>query len=141
MPEVEKTEWDALPIRKKWSNFNCAFSIPVKLRFLGGISAADTKNLTEEQVEVMARVEHNRWVVENLLGGFRPVTRDEREKIEEDVKHWAPNKQEETLKDYYKKKYLAHVDLCRSEDLLPDHGIDVRDYDRAIVKSIHLIEA
>ena len=139
-PEEEESEWNKLSIRKKWSNFNCAYSIPVKLRSFGGISAADTKNLTEEQVELMARVEHNRWVAENLLGGFRPVTRDEWEKIAEDETHWIPG-QKKTLKDYYKDKYMAHVDLCPSERLLPYKRFDVRNNDRAIVKSIHLIES
>ena len=43
-------------------------------------------------------------------------------------------------KSVFKTERLVHLDLCSYDDLLPDaNGIDVRDYDKAIVKIIPLI--
>lgn len=122
-------KWDEVRIRNKWSNLNNAYSIPVKLRSLG-ISAEGVNPLTDQQIEILSRVEQNRWVAETLLGGYRPATEPEREKMVND----------RTLKTVFKKENLVHLDLCRFDDLLPDeHGVDVRDYSRAIIKSIPLI--
>ena len=122
-------KWDELIIRNKWSSLNSAYSIPVKLRSMG-IDIAPPVHLTDKQVEIISKVEHNRWVAENLLGGYRPPTSVEREMIVRD----------RSLKSVFKKDNLVHFDLCRYEDLLPDaNGFDVRDFDRAIVMSIPLI--
>lgn len=118
-------EWNSLSIKNKWSNIHSAESIPVKLRSLG-LSVTDDYDLTEEQLESLSRVEHNRWVVETLLSGFRPPTENERNEMVANRK----------LKGEYKTR-LIHLDLCRYDDLLPDaNGVDVRDYDRVIVKCI-----
>ena len=119
--------WNNLSIKNKWSNLHNAESIPVKVRSFGLNDGEFT--LTEGQVDVMARVEHNRWVAETLLAGFRPPTDNERNEMIE----------KRELKDTYKRR-LIHLDLCGFNDLLPDaKGVDVRDYDRMIVASIPLL--
>ena len=45
--------------------------------------SGDTNSLTDEEVEVMARVEHNRWNVEKLLMGYRKPKREEDKYAEE----------------------------------------------------------
>ena len=120
--------WNGLSIKDKWSNLHNAESIPVKLRSLG-VSVTDDLALTDGQLESLSRVEHNRWVAETLLAGFRPPTESEREEI-------ISNRD---LKKAYKAR-LIHLDLCRFDDLLPDaNGTDVRDYDRAIVACTPLL--
>ena len=127
--EVWVSKWNKLNVRNKWSNLNSAYSIPIKLRSLG-IDIKESVLFTEEQVENMCRVEHNRWVADALLGGYRPPTQEEREMLVRD----------RTLKSVFKNEHLVHLDLCRYDDLLADaSGIDVRDFDRAIVESIPLI--
>jgi hypothetical protein len=115
--------WNGLSVKNKWSNIHHADSIPVKLR-----SMAIKSQLTERQLEILSRVEHNRWVAETLLAGFRPPIREEREEMMKDIQ----------LKSVYKDK-MVHLDLCKFDDLLPDAtGIDVRSYDRAIEQCIPL---
>ena len=131
LPEAKECaeKWNGLTIRHKWSNLNNAYSIPVKLRSLE-LSAEDINHLTEAQVDIVSRVEHNRWVAENLLGGYRPATLSEKQEIESS---------EGKKKDDFKKR-LIHVDLCRYDDLLLDgDGRDVRIFDQALVKCIPLI--
>lgn len=131
LPAGEECEakWNQLSIRHKWSNLNNAYSIPIKLRSLG-ISAEGIDHLTEDQIDIISRVEHNRWVAENLLGGYRPATLSEKQEIEA-----SEGKEKEDFK-----KRLIHVDLCRYDDLLLDgDGRDVRIFDQALVKCIPLI--
>ena len=40
-------------------------------------NSMDTKPLSDEEVEVLARLEHNRWNVEKLLMGYRKAHKDE----------------------------------------------------------------
>ena len=123
-----KSLWDVLSIGKKWSNMHASYSIPIKLSSLG-ISAEDASSLSVDQIDILARVEHNRWVAEVLLEGFRPLTAQERREVEADP----------SLKEVYKKEF-KHSDLCSYDDLLIDsQGNDVRMYDRVIVSNLHLL--
>lgn len=120
--------WDSLSFRKKLSNYNCAYSIPVRMRSLG-FNDINEFYISDEQLDTFSRVEHNRWVAENLIGGFRPPFYEERENMRKD----------RNLKEQNKDR-LIHLDLCSSDDLLTNaEGIDVREYDKAIVKNIPLI--
>ena len=122
--QVWSSAWDSLSIKDKWSNIHHADSIPVKLRSMGieGV-------ISETQLGILSRVEHNRWVAESLLAGFRPPTREEQEDMIRD----------RSLKGDYKDRKV-HLDLCLFDELLPDaRGIDVRDYDSAIESSIPLL--
>lgn len=120
--------WESLSISKKWSNHHHADSIPIKLRSLG-INPSTKMNLTNDMVQLLAKVEHNRWVAETLLAGYRPPTDLE---LQEAIK-------DRRLKNLLKDK-LVHLDLCAYDDLLVDvNGIDVRDYDKVIEECIPLL--
>lgn len=54
-------------ISKRWSNIYCANTFACKIRSVG------TDALSEEDIRQLAEVEHNRWVLEQLLLGVRPV--------------------------------------------------------------------
>lgn len=120
--------WESLSISKKWSNLHHADSIPIKLRSLG-INSSTKMNLTNDLVELLAKVEHNRWVAETLLAGYRPPTYQERQEAITDRR----------LKDMLKDK-LVHLDLCAYDDLLEDmDGVDVKDFDKVIEACIPLM--
>lgn len=77
MEEANKL-WKKLTVAKKWSNLYCAYHIQYKmasLRTMRGLKPDDKSHdqypLTEEEILQLARVEHNRWNVEELLMGFR----------------------------------------------------------------------
>ncbi len=76
--------WKKLSVALKWSNLYNAYTLRVKmaiLRKMRGLDIDDTSrdywNLSEDEVEKMARVEHNRWNVEKLLMGYRKARPDE----------------------------------------------------------------
>lgn len=54
-------------ISKRWSNIYCANAFAAKMRSI----ASDS--LSDDDIRVLAEVEHNRWVLEQLLLGARPV--------------------------------------------------------------------
>lgn len=82
--------WRKLSVALKWSNLYNAYTISIKLdtlRAMRGLEQDDISNdmqpLTEDEMEVMARVEHNRWNVEKLLMGYRKPKREEDKYAEE----------------------------------------------------------
>ncbi|MBO7491663.1 MAG: hypothetical protein J6T59_04400 [Bacteroidales bacterium] len=81
--EAEKF-WRSLTVAKKWSNLYCAHNISCKVATLRALrnlepddSSQDLRPLNDEEVELMAFVEHNRWNTEKLLMGFRKPKRCE----------------------------------------------------------------
>ena len=114
--------WDAadkfwqspkLTVALKWSNLYSAYTIRTKmasLRIMRGLdlndSSRDTWPLSDEEVEKMAIVEHNRWNVEKLLMGFR-----------------KPHKEEDK---YAYPEYQS--DLKKNKDLFAHH--DIRPFDQ-----------
>ena len=120
--------WQKLSVALKWSNLYCAYNIPCKLaslRTMRGLKPDDTSHdqdtLSEEEIKILAAVEHNRWNVEKLLMGYR------RPKPEED-KYKQPDF-EETLQN--NKKLFIHHDIRPFNDL-----DDVKKWDYELVKSI-----
>ena len=76
--------WRGLSVALKWSNLYNAYSLRIKLamlRCMRGLkmddNSMDTKPLSDEEVDILARLEHNRWNVEKLLMGFRKAHKDE----------------------------------------------------------------
>lgn len=75
--------WERISTVKQWSNIYNANSFAVKMRSIGKNPDALPVPLvlTDEEVSLLAEVEHNRWNVERLLLGSRPF-KDEKEKAE-----------------------------------------------------------
>ena len=76
--------WRSLSVAHKWSNLYSAYSIRTKLAILRAmrkLNADDTSHdyddLSKQEVEIMAKVEHNRWNVEKLLMGYRKARKEE----------------------------------------------------------------
>lgn len=77
-------KWRDLTVALKWSNLYNAYTIRTKLvclRAMRGLKvddkSRDIETLSDYEVDVLAKVEHNRWNVEKLLMGFRKPNSDE----------------------------------------------------------------
>lgn len=133
-------EWKKLTVALKWSNLYCAYNIIIKLDILRALRNLDPKDsshdkdvLTKNEIEIIARIEHNRWNVEKLLMGFR------RPRIDEDS--YAYRKAFEKDPDFDKKnadaleknkKIHIHHDIRPFDDL----NRDVQRWDYEIAKYI-----
>ncbi len=110
--------WYEKPIALQWSNNYSTHSIPQKLRALH-INPGNCALLTEEQVDLIAQVEHNRWNIEKLLLGYRKPT---------EAEVCSYNKNE--LKIHY-----THPDITPYHKLAKES----QNYDKAITSGIPLI--
>ncbi|MCM1066691.1 MAG: hypothetical protein NC418_03840 [Muribaculaceae bacterium] len=108
-------------VAKRWSNVYCARSFPTKMRAFGLKASADeiTDSTTLARI---AEVEHNRWVIEQLLSGYRPVDRSYATVIPIGG----------ALRNELKRKHV-HPDIVGNSKLGP-----TRDYDIAIARIICL---
>lgn len=95
---------------KLWSNlFSMAHSYTKK-------RSADAALAWQGDLEeVLARTEHARWNAEQLLLGFRPLSREEQAYVLEREESFADRKAE------LKREKMAHLDICSWERL---HEID-----------------
>lgn len=76
--------WEGLSVALKWSNLYNAYNLRIKLAILRAArglgqddTSRDTWSISDNEAEMLARVEHNRWNVEKLLMGFRKPHREE----------------------------------------------------------------
>ncbi len=125
-----KESWEKLSVANKWSNIYNANSIISKLRSIGITESKNIRELSNDEIQLLADIEHNRWNIEKLLIGFRAVTDEEEKEIEANL----------TLKDSYKKNRYAHYDIRSFEDLRIDStGRNSGEYDICISACIPLI--
>lgn len=132
-PEEADEVWKSKIITKRWSNIFAAASIPTKLRCIGSKWSINNncflEDLTNDQIELLAEIEHNRWNVEELLLGYRPVKKEE----DNDIFANRSKKQE------YKEKFI-HYDIRPYNGLKEDEKGNLASvYDIVIVKSLPLI--
>jgi hypothetical protein len=121
---------DANIIALKFSNIHCANMIGIKGRSLN-IKPDDT--LSNEQINLLARIEHNRWNIEKLLMGYRACTDVERKEIEDSKE--SKSDEEKHDKPYFRKRYI-HEDIKPFDTLnKDDKGIQVQVYDIGISKA------
>lgn len=111
--------WKGLSTVHRWSNIYNAHSIPTKLRSFG---LEEPENLLADKdlLEKMAQVEHNRWVMERLIQGYRPTTPEENQLI----KSGKRNKKE------IENSCFAHIYLKPYAQL----DEEIKDNDRMIMK-------
>lgn len=104
----------------QWSNIYNGNTLWTKLRSI------DLETF-DNNIDILANVEHNRWNVEELLMNFRYL--EENEQIE--IKNGKRTKKE-------LKKKMAHLDICSNAKLLEiDKGI--QDYDIVLTKCLPAI--
>lgn len=88
------SDWDHLPYDLKESNRQQADHIPVKLRAIGCTrtpphpEALPVTGFSEEEIEVLARMEHHRWVAERRLAGWTDGPRDASKRTHPHLVEW-----------------------------------------------------
>lgn len=155
----------------RWSNIYNANTIPTKLRSIGWSmdkllnEQGNVADLTDEEVDLLARVEHNRWVVEQLLLNYRPVDEAMQVRITKDCKELSRLEAEmkgeiakckdddaiKAVKERYKplmkslkklkdeqKREMYHHDICTYQKLIEVDEPTLK-YDCAIVKALPYI--
>lgn len=131
-PEKRDRLWDKLSSIKRQSSIYNAMTIPTKMRSIG-LNEDDWDkfyDISQQDIEILAQVEHNRWNVEELILGYRPCTDEEQVKIAADV---------ETQKDAFKARKI-HYDLRAYNDLRPDKtGRSAKIYDLCLSAALPLI--
>jgi hypothetical protein len=118
---------------KQQSNVYAANSVPAKLRSIG-LDPQMSRPVTQDEIALLAEIEHNRWNVERLLTGYSAVTFDERKSLiidqlapDSNVSKEAKNRKKE-LRD----KYFMHADIAPYGELLTSS----KQYDINIVEHL-----
>lgn len=120
---------DMLP--KVYSNLFNAMTMGTKMHSIGHDPHEWTAYyaLSREEIDLLTEVEHNRWSVEELILGFRPVTDAEQQQVEKDI----------SMKKKLRRDKI-HYDLRNYNDLREDStGKNANVYDMALTQSIPLI--
>lgn len=127
--EAQWRQVGSLP--KQYSNIFNAMTLGSKMHSIGH-SSEDWKEyyaLTIDEINILTEVEHNRWSVEELILGYRPVTADEEKIIEADI----------SQKKVFRNRKI-HYDIRAFDDLRSDStGKNVNVYDMALTQGIPLI--
>lgn len=130
--DLRETLWKNVgSLVKQYSNIFNAMTLGTKMHSIGHTSD-DWKAyyaLTMEEINILTEVEHNRWSVEELMLGYRPVTNEEGKLVEDDIS------QKKILRSQ-----KIHYDLRAFDDLRADStGKNVNVYDMALTQGIPLI--
>lgn len=96
--QLQKTSPSKSAAANMWSNIYHGAHMWTKLR---SVHSKDG-NITDEEVELLAQTEHVRWVAEQLLTHYRPLTEAEQEAI----------LTEKLSKDVLKREKFAHLDIA-----------------------------
>lgn len=116
---------------KRYSCMSNAMTLATKMRSIGHDHTRLNTfyAITREEIDLIAKVEHNRWCVEEMLLGFRPCSDEEQLEVEENI----------AKKSEFKDR-LVHYDLRAYNDLRADEtGKNVDTYDICLSASIPLI--
>jgi len=129
--EAREAMWQKVKAVKRMSNIYNAMSVATKMRSIGLRDDEWERfyDIPQQDIELLAEVEHNRWSVEELILGWRPCTEEEQQAVEADVS------QKEELK-----KRKIHYDLRPYDDLRSDAtGKPVALYDLCLCSCLPLI--
>ena len=96
-------------------------------------------DLTEEQVALLAEIEHNRWNVEELLLGYRPVHKDEDVEIDT-VKAGDPAELDRIYRSFVKKMFSFVRNHGNITNISREPRIKLFDekpcYDRGVIRNL-----
>ena len=125
-------EWDEVgSLVKQYSNICNAMTLGTKMHSMG-YDISDTAAfyaVSKSEMDIFSEVEHNRWSVEELILGYRPVNDEEQKAVEKDV----------SLKRQLRSRKI-HYDLRAFSDLREDGtGKNVNVYDMVLIQGIPLI--
>lgn len=144
IPRVD-VYWRNCSVSNQWSSRCNASSITTKLRFLGldlresPISQINATIRRQDNIELLAEVEHNRWNTEKLLMGFRPLNDKEIAPFLEILDKGIDPKEFYEQKNAMKKGWeMAHLNIC-SFEMLKKYDKPAIEYDIVVTKALPVI--
>lgn len=115
------------------SNVYAANSIPMKFRSIG-VEPSIRTDLTNDEIEILAEIEHNRWNVEKLLNGFSALPFVDRMEILRSLSSSDPQERElsKARRNWLKNMCFKHNDIAPYSEL----SSGSRQYDFDIVADL-----
>ena len=98
--------WERLPEHLRRSNIAQAADIGAKLNAIGAVvipesTAAPEFTFTDQEIELLARMEHDRWSAERKANGWKyGEARDDERKLHPDLRDWAYLSKDAKDKDF-----------------------------------------
>jgi hypothetical protein len=131
-------KWDKASTSNKWSSIHSANMIHTKLRAVGcniDSNIDEIRAAFDANMQLLVLTEHNRWVAEQILAGFRPFYKEE----------WAEYQSlKETQKEDYnrekKKVKKAHANICSNATLWKEEPSSPKKDERVTLALIEIIE-
>jgi hypothetical protein len=118
--------WGDLAEEYKESNRQQANQIPEKLQRIGyGFAPSAGKptaiyKFSDEEVEILARVEHERWMTEKIQAGWKfGPKRDEKNKTNPALVPWAKLPKKEKVKDYHTVRLIPELLATAGFEIYP----------------------
>ena len=141
--------WNNAKVSDKWSSIHSANMIHTKLRSIGcsvsNSSIPDIQAAIEANMTELVLTEHNRWVAEQLLSGFRPFFKDEWDSYQD-----LPSEVNDIEKKYDKKDYKennnkmkaekAHANICSNAVLSQEEPGSHKKDEQVTLALIEIIE-
>lgn len=128
-PVVESTVGKSMTA-KMWSNTYNIHSMWTKFRCFGVDPMH--QEFDDSTIDMLGKMEHNRWNMEQLLLRFRPLTREEQQRAMV-VSYYASTLEKEALKKCY-----AHLDIC-SNEILDRVDYRISELDVYLLKTLPIV--
>ncbi|MBR0339156.1 MAG: hypothetical protein IIX40_03070, partial [Alistipes sp.] len=103
-PPNPEEKYGKSEMAKWWSNVYSASTAWCKMRCIGWDGE---RNLTKDEVNILAKVEHARWNMEQLLMGYRPIDVTKQKELTD-----ITDKKEKKTKKNKLKSQMIHLNIC-----------------------------
>lgn len=144
--------------KKVWEKLSCQFNaelLNTRLRSIGIILQRNSKctldcieTRIQKEIDNLQQVEHNRWNIEKLLTGYRPLTSEEFAPLKKYWDTWHDQTQPVEARQKAKEEWRnlrkqlkewptrAHLDICSFDDLKTREEEAVLTHDKKLNTSI-----
>ena len=128
--------WFGLKYAFQLSNLYAANSFETKLRSVRGENPDLALPLTDEEIQILAYIEHNRWNVERLLSGYSAIPAEVRKRMFAEAASSDP-----AVSAAAQAEHRAFKERFRHRDIAPysEIGDNIKSIDRAMVSRILLM--
>ena len=128
--------WFGLKYAFQLSNLYAANSFETKLRSVRGENPDLALPLTDEEIQILAYIEHNRWNVERLLSGYSAIPAEVRKRMFAEAASSDP-----AVAAAAKTEHDAFKERFRHRDIAPysEIGDSIKDIDMSMVSKIPLM--
>ncbi len=112
---VDTSDSGKSELAQLWSNYYNILTIRTKMRSYN-IDYRNGGTFSDEALNILNDVEHNRWLMEQLLMGYRPMSESEQKEFRLFITNklfWSHDQE----KKRFKQCHLVHLDICSNEVL------------------------